>query len=275
MPTKWEEFVEEKKYLTNVTNNTLDHYHCAYRAWHKFIPEDPQQITEADLKRAVIGMQKTGLAAVSVNTHIRPLNTYLKWLGLSLKVPRLIEPQLTPRTFTPDQIQQLLALRPRGVAAHRVALAVAIIADTGLRADEMLKLEVADVDMDGCILRIRLGKGRKDRVVPFSIPLRRRLYIYMKGRTGPLFATRTHSVWSYHNSLRDLKAYCKRLGISGPKVSWHTIRHSFATNYIRQGGDVLMLQRILGHTSLQMTQRYVHLQTEDLRAVHDRRTMLR
>jgi integrase/recombinase XerD len=277
MPTKWQEFVEEKKYLANVSHNTLEHYRWAYVAWGRLIPEDPSDITEAVLKKAVIAMQKTGVSVISVNTHIRPLNTYLKWLGLSLKVPRLIEPEYVPRTFTPEQVQQLLTLRPQGRAARRVALSLAIIADTGLRAEEMLGLESRDIDLDGCVLRVRLGKGRKDRIVPISIPLRKRLYSYLKTipSTGQLFATRTQTVWSYRNSLRDLKLFCKRLGISGPKVSWHTIRHSFATNYIRQGGDVMMLQRILGHTSLTMTQRYVHLQTEDLRAVHDRRTMLR
>ena len=277
MLTKFEEFVEEKKYLTNVTDNTVDHYHCAYHAWGKFLPEDPKDINEAVLKKAVIAMQKSGISTISVNTYIRPLNTYLRWLKTGLKVPYLIEPEHVPRTFTPDQVQQLLALRPRGVADRRVALAIAIVADCGLRAEEMLGLEVHDIDLESCLIRVRLGKGRKDRLVPMSIPLRKRIYLYLKSApsTQQLFATRTRTVWIYRNALRDLKVFCKRLGISGPKVSWHSFRHSFATNYIRQGGDVMMLSRILGHTSLTMTQRYVHLQTEDLRAVHDRRTMLR
>jgi integrase/recombinase XerD len=275
LPTKWEEFVEEKKYLTNVTNKTLKHYRYAYGAWSRWLPQDPKDINEAVLKHLVIELQKTGISPITVNTYLRPLKTYLKWLGTSLKVPSLIEPKLTPRIFTPDQVQKLLELHPRGVASRRVALAIAIVADTGLRADEMLELRSDDIDLDGCLLRVRLGKGRKDRLLPISIALRRRLYLYMKGITGPLFATRRKTVWAYHNSLRDLKEYCKRLNISGPKVSWHSFRHSFATNYIRQGGDVMMLSRILGHTTLAMTMRYVHLQTEDLRAVHDRRTMLR
>jgi integrase/recombinase XerD len=275
MATKWQEFIEEKKYLKNVSNKTLIYYQCSWRAWGRWLPEEPQQITEPILKRLVIELQKSGISPVSTNTYICALNTYLKWLGAGLKVPYIIEPQTVPRTFTPDQIQKPLELRPRGQAASRVVLALAVVSDTGLRADEMLNLEVRDIDLESCLLHVRLGKGRKGRVIPFSIQLRRRLYLYIRGKTGPLFPTRTHSIWSYRNSLRDLKLFCKRLGISGSKVSWHSIRHSFATNYIRQGGDVLMLQRILGHTSLQMTQRYVHLQTEDLRAVHDRRTMLR
>jgi site-specific recombinase XerD len=190
MPTRFEEFVEEKKYLANVSDNTLENYKYAYQAWHHLVPEDPKDITEAVLKQAVIAMQKTGITAISVNTYIRVLNTYLKWLGTGLKVPRLIEPEYVPRTFTPDQIQKLLELRPRCSADHRVALALAIIADTGIRAEEMLKLESHDIDLGGCILHVRLRKGRKDRIVLISIPLRKRLYSYLKTipSTGQLFA---------------------------------------------------------------------------------------
>ena len=171
MASKWQEFLEERKYFKNVSENTLDYYRVAYRAWHRWLPEDPQQITEPFfLKRLVIELQKTGISAVSTNTYICALNTYLKWLGAGLKVPYLIEPQTVPRTFTPDQVQKLLELRPHGRAAHGVALTLAIIADTGTRAEEMLKLESHDIDLDGCILRVQVGKGRKGRMVPFSIP---------------------------------------------------------------------------------------------------------
>ena len=57
-------------------------------------------------------------------------------------------------------------------------------------------------------------------------------------------------------------------------AGFHTMRHSFAVNYIRAGGDVFRLQRILGHTTLEMTRRYVNLQTEDLQAVHDKLSLL-
>jgi len=72
------------------------------------------------------------------------------------------------------------------------------------------------------------------------------------------------------NALRDFKALCKQLSITGVRCSFHTMRHSFAVAYLRNGGDVFRLQRILGHNKLDMTRRYVNLQTEDLQAVHQR-----
>ena len=132
-------------------------------------------------------------------------------------MPYLIEPQTAPRTFHHGQAQKLLESHPRGSAPSLVALTLAIIADTGLRSEEMLKLESHDIDLDGCILRVRLGKAAKIEWFLSPFLYGRRLYLYMKGMTGPMFATRTRTVWSYRNSLRDLKLFCKGLGISGPK----------------------------------------------------------
>jgi integrase/recombinase XerD len=70
------------------------------------------------------------------------------------------------------------------------------------------------------------------------------------------------------NSLRDLKIMYRKIGISGSRLAWHALRHTFAVNFIRDGGDVFSLQRILGHASLEMTKRYVNLQTEDLKLKH-------
>jgi integrase/recombinase XerD len=70
--------------------------------------------------------------------------------------------------------------------------------------------------------------------------------------------------------LRDFKLLCRRLGFEAPKRSLPAIRHSFASNYIRRGGSQFHLMKILGHTSLEMTRKYVNLQTHDRQAVHDR-----
>jgi site-specific recombinase XerD len=126
------------------------------------------------------------------------------------------------------------------------------------------------VDLDNMLLRVR-GKGEKQRIVPISFKMRRLLYRWLLKHEFPLvFATRDGARLGRRNLLRDFKRLAKRLGISGVRVSFHTLRHTFAVNYIRQGGDVFRLQRILGHSTLEMTRRYVNLQTEDLQTVHNR-----
>jgi integrase/recombinase XerD len=74
--------------------------------------------------------------------------------------------------------------------------------------------------------------------------------------------------------LRDVKALCKKLGFSPPARTLHSFRHTFAVNYLRRGGGVFHLQRVLGHASLEMTRLYANLMTEDLQAIHQRVSLL-
>jgi site-specific recombinase XerD len=83
-----------------------------------------------------------------------------------------------------------------------------------------------------------------------------------------VFCTQRGHMLGYRNMLRGFKLLAERLGINGVRVSFHTLKHTFAVNYVRHGGNVLYLQRALGHTDLSMTKRYVNLQTEDLKKMH-------
>jgi len=76
------------------------------------------------------------------------------------------------------------------------------------------------------------------------------------------------------NELRDVKTLCRRLGITAPARTLHALRHSFSVNYLRRGGSVFHLQKVLGHSSLEMTRRYANLVTADLSAVHERLSLL-
>jgi integrase/recombinase XerD len=74
--------------------------------------------------------------------------------------------------------------------------------------------------------------------------------------------------------LRDVKLLCGRLGFAAPARTLHAFRHTFAVNYLRRGGSVFHLQKVLGHSSLDMTRRYANLVTADLQAVHERVSLL-
>jgi integrase/recombinase XerD len=122
------------------------------------------------------------------------------------------------------------------------------------------------------------GKGRKQRVIPFSYELRKVLFRYITEYTRKadllLFANRTETKLGRRNVLRDAKLLCKRLGFDPPARTLHAFRHTFAVNYLRRGGSVFHLQKVLGHSTLEMTRRYANLMTEDLQAVHERLSLL-
>jgi hypothetical protein len=74
--------------------------------------------------------------------------------------------------------------------------------------------------------------------------------------------------------LRDVKLACKQLGFKHPTRTLHAFRHSFALNYLRRGGSVFHLEKVLGHSTLEMTRRYSNLLTSDLQAIHERVSLL-
>lgn len=134
-----------------------------------------------------------------------------------------------------------------------------------------------EIDFDNLLVTLD-GKGRKQRVVPFSFELRKALFRHCKdySRTPDslLFATRAETRLANRNTLRGVKALCRWLGFDPPARTLHAFRHTFAVNYLRRGGSVFHLQKVLGHSTLEMTRRYANLCTADLQAVHERVSLL-
>jgi integrase/recombinase XerD len=267
---KFEQFIRERQYLHNVTPATIS-WHTHNLKWL-----DSESPTEEALKQTVLRMREKGLRATGCNSAIRSINAYLKWAGSPLKIPQMKEPQIVLPTFSAPQIQLLLGWKPKKRTGHRLVTLVALLADTGCRIDEALSLRWKDVDFDNLLVLLH-GKGRKDRFVPMSLELRKRLFLYQRrveGREGLVFSTFGGTKQGRRNVLRDVKNLCRELGFEPPRRTLHAFRHTMATNYLKRGGSVAYLQRILGHSTITMTMRYVHLQSEDLKTAHERFSLL-
>lgn len=271
------QFIRERQFLSNVSPATLEWYKHSFR----WLPtESPSQ---AELKDAVLRMREKGLKATGCNSAIRAINAYLKWSGARsadgspLKIPQLKEPQIVLPTFTPQQVRLLVTWKPRGFYPRRLHLLVLILLDTGCRISEALGLRVRDADLNNMLMTLD-GKGRKQRVIPFSYELRKALFRYVTDYSrkpdGFLLASRNETRLGRRVMLRDVKLLCKRLGFDPPARTLHAFRHTFAVNYLRRGGNVFSLQRVMGHSDLETTRKYVNMTTEDLQQIHERVTLL-
>lgn len=262
----FEDFIRERRYLSNVSQRTIEWYRQSFK-WL-----DNPNPTEADLKEFVIRMRQAGLAASSCNNRTRAVNAYLKWLGSGLKVPKMKESQRVLPTFSADDIQKIMRWKPKPYTRRRLQCLMLTLADTGIRINEALSLRWPDVDFDNLLLKVR-GKGDKERLVPFSFELRRFLWKF-RHEYPLVFSTTTANKLERRVVLRDAKMICKKLGIKVPERTLHAFRHSFALQYLRRGGSVFHLQKVLGHSSLEMSRRYSNLTTSDLQAVHRQVSLL-
>jgi integrase/recombinase XerD len=281
MEPRFEQFIRERQYLTNVTPATVEWY----RRCLSWLPSESP--TQADLKNLVLRLRQRGLKETGVNTVLRCVNAYLHWnsgserkCGQGCTHPRIAqlkEPHLVLPTFTEQQVKGFIAWRPKGKYQRRLHVLILFLLDTGCRISEALGLHVSEIDFDNLLVTLD-GKGRKQRVVPISFELRKALFRYcMDADHKPealLFASRTGATWNRRNVLRDVKLLCHKLGFEPPARTLHSLRHTFAVNYLRRGGSVFHLQKMLGHSTLEMTRRYANLVTADLQAVHERVTLL-
>jgi integrase/recombinase XerD len=146
---------------------------------------------------------------------------------------------------------------------------------TGLRASELARLRPLDVDTDSQILRVRLGKGRKDRNVPLTKAAGDAIEDYLE-RGRPSFAGAVHSPLLflaqrggplYSSALNGVVKHWARRARIRKQITCHSLRHSMATHLLRAGADIRHIQVLLGHASLSSTERYTHVEIHDLQEV--------
>jgi integrase/recombinase XerD len=280
----YQTFVTERRYLKNVSPNTLESYKHSFRPFAGHVGQLPA--TDDGLKGAfkcALTQVAAGsrLRASSVNDYSRAVNAFLRWahdeghIAALVRLPYLKEEQRLIPTLNERQIQTLLGWKPKTFAEQRLYALVSLLLDTGVRISEALALRRPDVDFDNLLIRVD-GKGGKERLVPMSFMLRKALFRFLgKHQSGLLFPTLTGQPCHPRNILRDMHWLGKHLGITGVRFSPHTFRHTFAVHYLRSGGNQFYLMRILGHSSLEMTARYLRsVGTQDLQAVHDRLSLL-
>lgn len=280
---RFDEFIRERKYLHNVSANTARWYKHAF----KWLPSESP--TQDELKAVVLRMREAGLKETGCNAAIRAINAYLHWssgaerkCGAGCVHPRirqLKEPQIILPTLADSQVQRLVNWKPKAKRFYdrRLHLLALFLLDTGCRISEALGVRISDLDMENLLVTLN-GKGSKQRIVPFSFALRRALHRYIadfeRKPDSLLFATRQEIAVRRMTALRGMKLLCVELGFDAPARTLHAFRHTFAVNYLRRGGSVFHLQKVLGHSSLEMTRRYANLVTADLQAVHERVSLL-
>ncbi len=225
----------------------------------------------AELRAWLIELRTT-LAPVSVAGYVRTLRVLGNWLAAEalaeagalrgLRRPRVPHKVIEP--VADDLLRRLLS-----VCSVRDRAIVLLMLDTGLRVSEVASIRLGDLRPDGT-LKVR-GKGSRERMVPVGLTARQAIVRYL-GLRGPgqpdeaLLLGRRGEIKSrgLQHMLRRMKA---RVGVTG-RLSPHSLRHTFARSYLVNGGDVFSLQRILGHTTLDMVKRYVAFADADLAARH-------
>lgn len=267
----------------NLSAKTIQYYQECYKLFSNIIDVECSisTINNRTIKQFIVWLQKnTGCNANSINARLRGIRTFLNYCYEmeyinKVKVPMLKVDKQQKEPYTKEEIAKLLTLskNPRFTEYRNYCIVATLIA-TGIRLNTLINLQVSDIDLEEGTIKLTTTKSRKVQYIPMPTKLVKILSKYIKKvrPTTYLFTSRAGTQLTDDATKNAVAKYNKSKGVE--KTSIHLFRHTFAKNYLLNGGDVFKLQKMLGHSTLDITKNYVNLYCTDLREDIDSVCML-
>jgi integrase/recombinase XerD len=276
----------------HLSQHTIKDYLTTFRKFHIFLDDDPP-ISAISAKRveAFLAAQEVSNKTV-LNYHIG-LSALWTWCvkeelvneHILHKVERPKPEKRQIKPYTQTEVKDMLASLTHSRFytrsgkresnhslrnAERNRAMIYLLLDTGVRASELSNLHIHHVNVRNRTIMV-MGKGNKERIIPFSARTGQVLWRYLAQRKGDsagdfLFVTEEGRRLERTRILRIIQVIGERAGVYGANV--HRFRHTFAINYLRNGGDAYSLQLMLGHSTMEMVKNYLDIVQGDLEKNH-------
>lgn len=279
----FELFVEEKKSL-NKSSATISNYEISFRVWSRYLESNDMSMLCKDVDASYIysfsnHLKSNEMRQSSINHYIRDMRSFLYWCMDSKFIDppfKIVMPTMDEEvidTYTDTEIEALIA-RPlrrddNNFVEWRSWAIVNWLIATGNRAGTVIEIRLGDLNFSRGDITIRKTKTHKAYVIPFSSALKTVIKEYIKrwratsDDNAYLFPNIGDSQLSVNALKQSIAKYNKSRGVE--KTSAHMFRHTFSKMFVRKGGDPFRLQKVLGHSTLDMTRHYVNFFSEDLK----------
>ncbi len=290
-------YADHLRHERNVSPHTLRNYLSDLGQFQQFLIERELALGaggKVDARKVDVHVVRAFLAALtqdrkksSIGRKLAALKGFFRYLLATHKIGK--NPLLTmhspkqekplPAFLSVDDVFQLLgSIQVKTPLDARDRAALEVFYSSGLRVSELVGLDWADIDFQLGILRV-VGKGSKERIVPvgevalqalrdYTVEQQKKWQIACKGET-PVFLNNRGRRITTRSMARIVEKHLKQAGLA-VKMGPHGLRHSFATHLLNSGADLRSIQELLGHASLSTTQRYTHVNLDQLTAVYDK-----
>lgn len=284
---RFEEYIMEKR-ARNLSPKTITCYKESFDKFSKVIDKNMyvNDLTNKDIVEFATSLLDEEIAESSINHYLRDIKAFVNWCikneyiekGFKIELIRHQETQKDP--YTDEEIMRLLEppkSKTNFVELRTYTIIQWIIA-TGNRISTVINIKNSDINFHRKTITLAHTKNKKLQEIPLSDSLARAIKSYQKKtanmgiRSEYLFFNIYGEQLTPNAIKQSLRDYNLARGVN--KTSAHLLRHTFAKNYISQGGDCMTLQNILGHSSITMTRRYVNLCTEDLQKNYENYSLL-
>lgn len=265
----------------NYSTVTIKYYkHLLERLNKNFGEIELNDITEERLRDYIQKLKDSGLSLSSVQVHWKVMRSFYNWAAENLQIqrpdknisaPKFVNSEIIP--YTKDEVSHLL----KNAKSKRNIALIYVLLDTGLRSSEMCRMTIRDLNFENASLQVRAwqtGKKSRSRVVFMGKTCQRALWSYIATRDdtedpgSPLIATKDGRFLNRTGVKNILARIAEKAEVQ--KCGAHRFRHTFAIEYLRNGGDIFTLQKLLGHASLEMVRRYLRIAESDLTTAHRR-----
>lgn len=261
----------------NLRQGTINHYRQSYVQFFKFFePDTPiEEIDEEAYKRYVLHLRSTLNNDVSINSYLRDFITTMHYLMnegyiQSYKMQAIKVDKSHIETYNEQELQLLLKkpnIKKCSFIEYQAWVMTNFLFSTAVRQRSLMFIKVKDIDFDNNVVYVNVTKNRKPLIVPLNQTMVNILREYLKYRNHKtdddylfcnVFGQQLVKSTCYHM----LYEYNKRRGVETTGI--HRYRHTFAKQWILSGGNVVSLSQLLGHSSLEITQNYIHLLVSDV-----------
>jgi integrase/recombinase XerC len=281
-----ETFLGNMSKVRGASPHTVAAYRRDLREFADLLNKRELPLDGSDSVRSFMGhLFRRGLARTTMARKMSAVRSFYRYLVRqgAIKanpcdaIPTPKTPRTNPRFLSLEEVTALLdSAAGDGISDLRDLAMWELLYSSGLRVSELAGLSVKDWDPEGKLVRV-LGKGNKTRLVPLGERASGRLEKYMRasGRwplvrdDSPVFLNRDGKRLSVRGIQQRLETRLRRCGLD-TRISPHVLRHTFATHLLDSGADLRAIQEMLGHESLQTTQRYTHVTLDRLLDTYDR-----
>lgn len=272
----FEEFLIAKKCL-NVSPYTISYYERCFKSFSKYydVTQPCGLISLNDVNGYILYLKgRDDVNDITINTNLRGLRALL-YYGMEhgyireFKIRLIRAEKKIKETYTDAELTILLKkpdVKKCSFAEYRNWVIINYLLATGNRLETMVNVKIGDIDFDENKIKLLKLKNRKQYIIPLSLQLKKVLREYLMYRKGNpddyLFCSSYGKQLSKATIQTQIQHYNRSRGVL--KTSIHVFRHTFAKNWIQSGGDMVSLQTILGHSSIEMVKEYVNMFGDDL-----------
>lgn len=277
----FDDFISSKK-SKGLSEKTLITYKQHFHTLSNILCADKSidDLTKEDLESMISILRESNLSANSISSYVRTMKVFLSWCNdeelSTLKLKSFKSEETIKETYSDKELGILLKkpnMKKCNFSEYRTWVIINLLLNNGCRAATIRNIKNKDVDLENLVIYLRHTKSKKAQVIPLCTELSAILKEYMRIRGGApddyMFSNESGTQLKENGLRSSIRRYNNRRGVE--KTSIHAFRHTFARKYLVDcGGNAFTLQRLLGHSTLDMTKHYCAIFDADIAKNYDR-----